>query len=619
MSSIGAAGPLIGMGCMRLSTERDRDEARAIAVLHAAFDAGATLLDTADAYCWDDSEMGHNERLIAQALSTWIPRPTTSAGRGDRSRILVATKGGLTRPQGNWRADGRARYLAAACQASLRALNVDRIDLYQLHAPDPRTSLATSVRGLASLKRDGLLLRIGLCNVNVGQIEEARRITEIDAVQVELSLWNGDNILSGVAEYCVANGIQLIAYRPLGGSQCVHRTASDPLLRDIAARHGATAPDVALAWLTDLSERIVPMPGPTRTETAASLGQPRHIMLTEEDRARLDERFPAGLRLRRTGSHVHAPRTALRTDGEVVLIMGLPAAGKSTAAHTFVERGYVRVNRDETGGSLRGLLPAVDRLVASDCMRIVLDNTYGSRKSRAELIQSAARVGLSVRCVWLTTTVEDAQVNAASRMIAKFGRLLGPEEIRQTVKHDVSAFGPGVQFRYQRELEPPHSSEGFSRIETIPFERAIDTSFTNRALIVWCDGVLTRKGTMADVIVERGAILSRHVQEGWRVLGLDWQPGIADGTVTIDEVDAAHALVQERLGIAMDILYCPHGGGPPVCWCRKPLPGLGVVFIQRYRLDPPQCIYVGGGPQDPGFARRLGFQYRDAGEFFAGS
>jgi aryl-alcohol dehydrogenase-like predicted oxidoreductase len=130
MSSIAAAGPLIGMGCMRLSTERDRDEARAIAVLHAAFDAGATLLDTADAYCWDDSEMGHNERLIAQALSTWIPRPTTSAGSGDRSRILVATKGGLTRPQGNWRADGRARHLVAACQASLRALNVERIDLY---------------------------------------------------------------------------------------------------------------------------------------------------------------------------------------------------------------------------------------------------------------------------------------------------------------------------------------------------------------------------------------------------------------------------------------------------------------------------------------------------------
>jgi aryl-alcohol dehydrogenase-like predicted oxidoreductase len=619
MSPIDAAGPLIGIGCMRLSTERDRDEARATAVLHAAFDAGATLLDTADAYCWDDSETGHNERLIARALSTWIPGPTAPAGSGDRSRILVATKGGLTRPQGHWTADGRTRHLVAACEASLGALNVGRIDLYQLHAPDPRTSLATSVRGLASLKRDRLVERIGLCNVNVGQIEEARRITEIDAVQVELSVWNDDSFLSGVAQYCVANGIQLIAYRPLGGSQRMRRTASDPLLRDIAARHGATAPDVALAWLTDLSELIVPIPGPTRVETAASLGRPLQITLTEEDRARLDERFPAGRLLRRAGMNVHAPRAAPRTDGEVVLIMGLPAAGKSTAAHTFVERGYVRVNRDGHGGLLRGLLPAIDRLVASNSTRIVLDNTYVSRKSRAALIQAAAKVGLPVRCVWLSTTVEDAQVNAATRMLAKFGRLLGPEEIRQTVKQDVSAFGPGVQFRYQRELEPPHPSEGFSRIETIPFVRAIDTSLTNKALIVWCDGVLTRKGTMADVVVERGAILGRHLQEGWRVLGLAWRPGIADGTVTIDEVDAAHALVQERLGIAMDILYCPHGGGPPVCWCRKPLPGLGVVLIQRYRLDPSQCIYVGGGTQDPGFARRLGFQYRDAGEFFAGS
>src|SRR5206468_10720830 len=135
---------MIGMGCMRLSTERDRDEARAIAVLHAAFDSGVTFLDTADAYCWDTSEAGHNERLIARALATWS---------GDRSRVLVATKGGLTRPHGEWVADGRARHLAAACEASLRALDVERIHLYQLHAPDPRTPLSTSVRALASLKR----------------------------------------------------------------------------------------------------------------------------------------------------------------------------------------------------------------------------------------------------------------------------------------------------------------------------------------------------------------------------------------------------------------------------------------------------------------------------------
>jgi aryl-alcohol dehydrogenase-like predicted oxidoreductase/histidinol phosphatase-like enzyme len=607
---------MIGVGCMRLSTERDRDEGRAIAVLHTAFDRGVTLLDTADAYCWNDDEIGHNERLIARAIATW---------GGDRSRIRVTTKGGLTRPNGAWVADGRARHLLAACDASRRALGVERIHLYQLHAPDPRTPLSTSVRALASLKRDGLVEHVGLCNVTVGQIEEARRITEIDAVQVEMSVWHDDNVLSGVAEYCVTNGIRLIAHRPLGGPQRVRRTQSDPLLIDIAVRHDVTPVDIALAWLIDLSELIVPIAGPTRIETAAALGRAHQIRLTDEDRARLDERFPSGQRLRSRGEGVEARGTEPprhRVAGEVVLIMGLPGAGKSTAARTFVEQGYARLNRDDDGGSLRGLLPALDRLVESGCSRIVLDNTYVSRKSRAALVQSAAARGLPVRCVWLSTSVEDAQVNAAWRMVSTFGRLLGPEEMRKAVKHDVSAFGPAVQFRYQRELEPPDPSEGFSRIDTVPFARARDASFTNRALIVWCDGVLA-PGTSsasspveADVLAQRAEVLRRYANDGWRLLGLSWQPQIVEQAMTPEQVEAGFAQMQERLGVAIDVLYCPHGGGPPICWCRKPLPGLGVVFIQRYRLDASQCIYVGVGPQDPGFARRLGFQYRDAESFF---
>ena len=150
---------------MRLSTEPDRDDANSLAILHAAFDSGITLLDTADAYCFDDSERGHNERLIARALESW---------QGDRARITVATKGGMTRPGGRWEPDGRAKHLIAACADSCRALGVERIDLYQLHAPDPRVPLATSVRALAGLKRDGLIRAIGLSNVTVGQIEEAR-------------------------------------------------------------------------------------------------------------------------------------------------------------------------------------------------------------------------------------------------------------------------------------------------------------------------------------------------------------------------------------------------------------------------------------------------------------
>jgi hypothetical protein len=213
-------------------------------------------------------------------------------------------------------------------------------------------------------------------------------------------------------------------------------------------------------------------------------------------------------------------------------------------------------------------------------------------------------------------------------MVSKYGRLLEPDEMRRTVKRDPSAFAPGVQLRHQRELEPPDAAEGFSQIETVTFERKRDLSMTNRALIVWCDDALLRSKSGgrapssaedAHVLVERAAILRRYRDEGWRLLGLAWRPEIADQTLTIDQVQAGFARMQELLGVSMEVLYCTHGAGPPICWCRKPLPGLAVVFIQRYRLDPGQCIYVGTGSQDPGFARRLGFQYCDVRGFFGGS
>jgi aryl-alcohol dehydrogenase-like predicted oxidoreductase len=583
---------------MRLSTQRDRDEGLGIEVIHAALDRGVTLLDTADAYCLDDSDTGHNERLIARALATWS---------GDRSRVVLATKGGLTRPNGQWVPDGRGRHLRSACEASLKALNVERIELYQLHAPDPRVPLSTSVRALASLKDEGLVARIGLCNVTVGQIEDARRITEISAVQVELSVWHDDNVLNGVVQYCLTHDIQLIAYRPLGGRRRVPQLRHERVLREVAERHGATPAEIALAWLDDLSEGIVSIPGATPVETVQSIAHAHTIRLTSEDHELLDARFPAGQTVRSAlspqGTSVDAPSN----DGEVVLIMGLPGAGKSTAARGFVDDGYARLNRDEAGGSLRGLLPDLQRLVEDGHTRIVLDNTYLSRASRGRVIHAAGQLGLPVRCVWLDTSIEDAQVNAASRIIANYGRLLGPEEMKQAVKKDISAFAPSVQFRHQRELEPPDPAEGFSRIDVRRFERTRNPAMTNKALIVWCD----------ETLADRGAVLRHYRDEGWLLLGLAWRPQIADQTMTSEDVEADFSRLQEQLGVSIDVLYCPHAAGPPKCWCRKPLPGLGVVFIHRHRLDPSRCIYIGSGPQDPGFARRLGFQYRDAGDFFA--
>ena len=153
--------------------------------------------------------------------------------------------------------------------------------------------------------------------------------------------------------------------------------------------------------------------------------------------------------------------------------MGLPAAGKSTIAERLVAGGYARVNRDEKGGSLDSLLPVLDTLLASGTTRVVLDNTYVTRKSRAAVLGVAARHGVPVRCLWLSTSVEDAQVNAVTRMVSKYGRLLDPDEMRATSRRDVSVFPPSVQFRYQRELEAPQESEGFSRIDVVPFVRRV--------------------------------------------------------------------------------------------------------------------------------------------------
>jgi histidinol phosphatase-like enzyme len=192
----------------------------------------------------------------------------------------------------------------------------------------------------------------------------------------------------------------------------------------------------------------------------------------------------------------------------------------------------------------------------------------------------------------------------------------------------VAAFAPTAQFRYQREFEPPDPSEGFARIDVVPFERRWPPGFANRALIIWGDGVLYRsrsgrqRPATADdmeVFADRADLLRRYQADGWKLLGLSWQPDIAESAVSPVDVDAAFARMRELLGVEIEVAYCPHGGGPPTCWCRKPLPGLGVVFIYRHALDPSRCLYVGAGPQDLGFARRLGFQYREATDFFAAS
>jgi D-glycero-D-manno-heptose 1,7-bisphosphate phosphatase len=438
-------------------------------------------------------------------------------------------------------------------------------------------------------------------------------------VQVELGVWCDDAILGGVVACCAARGIPILAHRPLGGERRRDRTDRDRVLRDLAARHGATPAEIALAALLEVSDLVTPLPGPTRPETASSIARAASIRLDEADRERLAGRFPA-FRPR------PEPPPPVAPAGEVVLVMGLAGAGKSTLAEArFVAQGFHRLNRDEAGGTLRGLVPALERARAEGTTRFVLDNTYLSRKSRAPVIDAARRLGLAVRCVHLATSVEDAQINAVTRLLARHGRLLAGDELRDAARREPGIFAPGTQFRMQRELEPPEPAEGFADVETVPFERRWPADYVNRAVFVWCDGILLRSRSGArspvsaddlEVLEDRGPVLRAYRADGWRVIGLSWQPGIADGTRTPEDAEAMLSRMREQLDVDMDALYCPHGAGSPVCWCRKPLPGLAVQAIATHRLDPGRCLFVGDGSQDPGFARRLGFEYRAASAFF---
>ena len=241
----------VGYGGMHLSIQDRPTEEQALRVIHAALDAGVTLIDTADVYCLDQNEIGHNERLIARALRT---------SPANRQGLSVATKGGLRRPGGRWEVDGRPEQLRAACHRSLQALGVEQIDLYQLHAPDPRVHLAESVGALAELQREGKVQRIGLSNVSVAEIRQAESVAQITTVQNRLNPFFREALTEGVVEYCARQGIGFLAYSPVGGGRLNRKLPAHPVLRPMASRLGVTPHALVLAWVLAHAANVFVIP-----------------------------------------------------------------------------------------------------------------------------------------------------------------------------------------------------------------------------------------------------------------------------------------------------------------------------------------------------------------------
>jgi aryl-alcohol dehydrogenase-like predicted oxidoreductase len=232
-------------------------EERSIATIHAALDAGVQLIDTADAYAQDDTDIGHNERLIAKALR----------GR-NRDELIVATKGGHTRNGEAWELDGRPEHLRAACEASLRALETDRIDLYQFHRPDPKVPYAESIGAIKELQDEGKVRWVGISNASTDQIEEALSIVDVVSVQNQLSLEFTHPLDAGELQLCEERGIAFLPWSPLGGISGAAQAAGrhDPV-RAAAEAHGVSPQQIALGWLLSLSDVVIPIPGASRPET----------------------------------------------------------------------------------------------------------------------------------------------------------------------------------------------------------------------------------------------------------------------------------------------------------------------------------------------------------------
>jgi aryl-alcohol dehydrogenase-like predicted oxidoreductase len=272
----------IGLGGMPMSIEGRPDEQRSIRTIHAALDAGVTLIDTADAYHLHAGETGHNERLIAKALASYP---------GDASDVLVATKGGHLRPgDGSWTLDGSAAHLRAAAEASLKALGVDAIGLYQFHRPDPKVPYEESIGALAGLLEAGKIRLAGISNASIEQIDIARRILgEGNLASVQNQFSPAFRSSEGELRHAAAHGIAFLPWSPLGGIGSAGRLgARHTAFQEVADAHGVSPQQVTMAWMLAKAPVVIPIPGASRPESIVDSARAADLVLTDGELSRLD-------------------------------------------------------------------------------------------------------------------------------------------------------------------------------------------------------------------------------------------------------------------------------------------------------------------------------------------
>lgn len=313
----------------------------------------------------------------------------------------------------------------------------------------------------------------------------------------------------------------------------------------------------------------------------------------------------------------------------IILITGFPGSGKSSFVEDLIKKGFKNFNRDKNNSSLDKFHEELEyQLKHGDYKEIVIDNTYGTVDQRQPVIELAKKYGYLIEAWTMSTTIEEAQVNAVQRQIERYGTMMTPEMKKSNpdIAKDPNMFPPAAQYAYKKNFQKPSTFEGFDKIETIKFVRnPYPKDYVNKAVIFDYDGTLrkTKSGSIypvdtddIEILAGRSAKIAELKAQGYIVLGVSNQSGIAKGMLTLDKAKECFKYTNDLLGHDIDVAFCSHSIPPIVCFCRKPSPGLGVQFIHKYKLDPTQTIMVGDMTSDKTFATRCGFKYIDASKFF---
>ena len=276
----------IGLGGMPMSIEGRPDEARSLATIHAALDAGVTLIDTADAYHLHAGEVGHNEELIARALATW---------GGDASEVLVSTKGGHLRPgDGTWYVDGRPEHLKEAAQASLKRLGGEAIGLYHFHRPDPAVPYAESIGAIRDLLDAGTIRLAGISNANPEQIRLAQSLLGGRLASVQNQFSPAFRSSAPELALCDALGIAFLPWSPLGGIASAADVGTRfAAFQQVAVEREVSPQVVCLAWHLAQSPWVIPIPGASRPASILDSVTAADLTLSADELARLDATPPA--------------------------------------------------------------------------------------------------------------------------------------------------------------------------------------------------------------------------------------------------------------------------------------------------------------------------------------